>query len=250
MISPAGAHGPTFRPLGPWVDSTPRPLPSRVPIKGTFVQLEPLHVRHVPELWRAAAGADESWDYLGYGPFATEAALRSFVGDFAATFDPLAYAVRPAVTGLASGWLTLMTIEPRHAHIELGNVWLGPVMQRTRAATEAMFLAMQTAMEELGYRRLTWKCNALNAASRRAAARFGFTFEGVLRAHMVVKGRLRDTAYYSLLDQEWPCCRAALTSWLQPSNFNSDGTAVRGLADIRAGLATSQGGSIGVSAIP
>ena len=219
-------------PLGPEVDATPRPLPARVRIEGRYCVLEPLHVRHVPELWRAAQGAEESWTYLSYGPFTTEAALRAHVGGFAVTHDPMAWAVRPVTTGVASGWLTLMSMAPAHADIELGNIWFAPVMQRTRASTEAMFLLMRLAMDELGYRRLVWKCNALNAPSVRAAGRFGFTAEGVHRANMVVKGRRRDTAWFSVLGEEWPARRDAILAWLAPENFDAGGVAVRSLGQL------------------
>ena len=224
------------RPIGPEVDTTPRPLPARVPIRGQHVALEPLHRRHGPELWQAAQapGAAASWDYLGYGPFASEAAMTAFVADFAANHDPMAWAVRPIATGVATGWLTLMDIQPRNAAIELGHIWFAPALQRTRAATESMFLLLRLAADELGYRRLVWKCNALNAPSRRAADRLGFTYEGTLRAHLIVKGRLRETAYYSILADEWPRARAALQAWLDPANFGPDGTARKGLAELRA----------------
>lgn len=223
------------RPIGPVVDSTPRPLPARIPIRGQYAALEPLHRRHAAELWLAAqaAGAEMSWDYLGYGPFASKAEMAAFVAEFAANHDPMAWAVRPVATGIVTGWLTLMDIQPKHAAIELGHIWFGPAMQRTRAATEAMFLLLRLAADELGYRRLVWKCNALNAPSRRAADRLGFTYEGTLRAHLIVKGRLRDTAYFSILGTEWPRCRDALQAWLEPSNFGPEGTALRGLAEIR-----------------
>ena len=229
------------RPLGPLVDATPRPLPARIPIRGRFAVLEPLHRRHAPELWQAALGpaADASWDYLGYGPFADEAAMQAHVAEFAAQHDPMAWAVRPVSTGVASGWLTLMDIQPKHAAIEIGHIWFAPRMQRTRAATEAMFLLMRLAMDDLGYRRLVWKCHALNAPSRRAAERLGFTYEGTLRAHTVVKGRGRDTAYFSILADEWPRCRDALLAWLDDANAAPDGTTRRGLADIRGGLANA-----------
>ncbi|WP_135466101.1 GNAT family N-acetyltransferase [Crenalkalicoccus roseus] len=216
-------------PLGPAVDPTPRPLPARIPHRGRVVDLEPLHVRHVPELWQAAQGAEESWAYMGYGPFASEAALRAHVGAFASQHDPMAWAVRPHRSGTADGWLTLMDIQPAHAAIELGNIWFSPRLQRTRAATEAMFLLMRHAMDDLGYRRLLWKCNALNAPSRRAAERLGFVHEGTLRAHMVVKGRRRDTAMFSILAEEWPARRAAIEAWLDDANFAPDGTARRPL---------------------
>lgn len=223
-------------PLGPEVDPTPRPLPARVPHAGRAVALEPLHLRHVPELWRAAASgtpaADASWAYLAYGPFASEAALGAFVAGFATTHDPMAWAVRPHASGTADGWLTLMDIQPGHAAIELGNIWFAPGMQRSRAATEAMALLMRHAMDDLGYRRLLWKCNALNAPSRRAAERLGFVYEGTLRANMVVKGRQRDTAMFSILAAEWPARRAALEAWLDDANFGPDGAPRRSLAPI------------------
>lgn len=223
------------RPIGPQVDATPRPLPARVPIRGRYAVLEPLHRRHAVELWHAAQapGAEASWDYMGYGPFPSGEAMAAFVADFAANHDPMAWAVRPVTTGVATGWLTLMDIQPRNAAIELGHIWFGPALQRTRAATEAMFLLLRLAADDLGYRRLVWKCNALNAPSRRAAERLGFTYEGTLRAHLITKGRRRDTAYYSILEDEWPRCRDALLAWLDPANFAPDGTATRGLAELR-----------------
>lgn len=216
-------------PLGPEVDSTPRPLPARVKLRGTHVELEPLHVRHAAELWQAAQGADGSWTYMGYGPFADADAFRKFVAGFATTHDPMAWAVRPVATGVVSGWLTLMEIQPAHAAIELGHIWFAPCMQRTRAATEAMFLLLRLAADDLGYRRLVWKCNALNAPSVRAAKRLGFTYEGTLRAHLVIKGRLRDTAFFSTNAEEWPARRDRILAWLDASNFGPDGTAITSL---------------------
>ena len=220
-------------PLGPELDATPRPLPARVPIRGNYAVLEPLHRRHAADLWRAAQGADDSWTYLGYGPFASADAMARFVADFAVTHDPMVWAVRPVMTGVVSGWLALLDIQPKHASIELGSIWFGPVMQRTRAATEAMFLLLRLAADELGYRRLVWKCNALNAPSKRAAERLGFTYEGRHRMHMVVKGRQRETDWYSITVDEWPRCREAILAWLDPGNFAPDGSAKRGLGALR-----------------
>ncbi len=221
----------TEPPVGAEVDPTPRPLPARVPHKGRSVDLEPLHTRHATDLWRACQSdpASASWAYLGYGPFAEAARLRDFVANFAAAHDPMAWAVRPHLTGTADGWLTLMSIEPHNAHIELGHIWFSPRMQRSRAATEAMFLLMAHALDDLGYRRLTWKCNALNAPSRRAAARLGFTFEGTLRAAAVSKGRRRDTAWFSILSEEWPARRACIGAWLDDANWGADGAPKRSL---------------------
>jgi len=229
----------TDRPLGTPVDSTPRPLPARVTLRGQSVVLEPLHRRHAEELWHAVQqdpASNRSWDYMGYGPFPSAEAMATFVGNFASTHDPMAWAVRPVATGAVSGWLTLMDIQPAHASIELGHIWFAPRMQRTRAATEAMFLLLRLAADDLGYRRLVWKCNALNAPSRRAAERLGFNYEGTLRANYVMKGRLRDTAYFSIVGDEWLLRRDALLAWLDPANFAPEGTARRGLAEIRAAI--------------
>jgi RimJ/RimL family protein N-acetyltransferase len=231
----------TELPIGPLVDTTPCQLPPRgLKLRGTHVELEPLHPRHAADLFRSAetgtARGDASWTYLSYGPFASETALEKFLGDFSTKADHVAWAVRPVASGIASGWLTLMNIEPSNAAIELGNIWLAPVMQRTRAATEAMFLPLKLVADDLGYRRLVWKCNALNAPSRRAAERLGFVFEGEHRANMVVKGRSRDTAWFSILAGEWPRAREAILAWLAADNFAPDGTAKQGIAEIRAAL--------------
>ncbi|MBV9251396.1 MAG: GNAT family N-acetyltransferase [Acetobacteraceae bacterium] len=220
-------------PIGPEVDTTPRPLPARVPVRGQYAILEPLHQRHAPDLWEVAQGADESWTYLAQGPFASAAAMARYVAEFASDRDYMVWAVRPITTGVVSGWLALLDIQPRHSSIELGSIWFSPRLQRTPAATEAMFLLLRMAADDLGYRRLVWKCNALNAASKRAAVRLGFTFEGHFRIHMIVKGRQRDTNWYSITEDEWPRCRDALTAWLDPANFTLDGTAKRSLAELR-----------------
>ncbi len=216
-------------PVGPEVDTTPRPLPARVKLRGTHVEVEPLHIRHVPELWDAAQGADDSFAYMFFGPFATQAAMTNFVGEFASAHDPMVWAARPVATGVVSGFLSLMDIQPKNASIELGHIWFAPRMQRTRAATEAMFMLLKLAADDLGYRRLVWKCSGYNAPSRRAAERLGFTYEGLLRSNLVVKGRLRDTALYSILADEWPEVRARIQAWLDPSNFAPDGTALTSL---------------------
>ncbi len=223
--------------VGPLVDATPRPLPARTSIRGQYVTLEPLHRRHSEELWQAAQGADQSWAYLGFGPFGSAEAMARQVMDLAAAHDPMLWAVRPVSTGVVSGWIALMDIQPRNAAIELGNIWFGPRMQRTRAGTEAIYLMLRLAADDLGYRRLVWKCNALNEPSRRSAQRLGFTYEGRHRMHTIVKGRQRDTDWYSIVGDEWPPCRDALLAWLDPGNFGSDGTALRGLAELRGRIA-------------
>ncbi len=212
-------------PLGPEVDPTPRPLPARIPLHGASMDLEPLAIRHAAELWQAAQapGAEAGWAYLGHGPFADEAAMRRHVAAFAAQHDPIAWAVRQKATGTADGWLTLMEIFPADSAIEIGHIWFSPRLQRSRAATEAMFQLMRYAMDELGYRRLVWKCHAMNQPSRDAAARLGFRYEGTLRAIKVVKGRLRDTAQFSILADEWPARRDAIAAWLDESNWDAEG---------------------------
>lgn len=226
------------RPLGPLVDPTPRPLPARVPLRGQHVVLEPLHGRHAAELWEAAQGpeGERSWDYVAFGPFPSQDTMAAYVADSASVHDPMTWAARPVSTGAVSGLLSLMEIQPGHASVELG-LWLAPRMQRTRAGTEAILLLLRLMADDLGYRRLAWTCNALNAPSRRAAQRLGFTYEGTLRAQGVVKGRLLDRACFSIIGDEWPACRNAMLAWLDPANAAPDGTARRGLAEIRAGLA-------------
>ena len=228
----------TTPPIGPLVDSTPRPLPARIPHAGRSVTLEPLAIRHAAELWDAAQAdrSGDGWAYMGYGPFADADAMRRHVAAFAAQHDPMAWAIRPHSSGAVSGWLTLMEIQPANAAIEIGHIWFSPRLQRTRAATEAMFLLMRHAMDDLGYRRLVWKCNALNAPSRAAAARLGFVEEGTLRAHLVVKGRRRDTAFYSILEDEWPDRRARIAAWLDDANWDHAGRPRASLSAATAGL--------------
>jgi RimJ/RimL family protein N-acetyltransferase len=223
-------------PVGPAVDPTPRPLPARTPIRGRYATLEPLHRRHAEELWHAAQGADDSWAYLSAGPFASADAMARYVAEIASVHDPMFWAIRPVTTGVVSGWLAWGDIQPKNAAIELGNIWFAPALQRTKAGTEAIFLMLKTAADDLGYRRLVWKCNALNAPSKRAAERLGFTYEGQHRMHMVTKGHQRDTDWYSIVGDEWPRCRDALLAWLDPANFAADGTALSGLAELRAAL--------------
>ncbi|WP_237215263.1 GNAT family N-acetyltransferase [Falsiroseomonas oryziterrae] len=228
----------TAPPIGPAVDATPRPLPARIPHRGAAVTLEPLAVRHAEDLWAAAQAdpAGAGWAYMGYGPFPDAAAMRRHVAAFAAQHDPMAWAVRPHRSGRVEGWLTLMEIQPANAAIEIGHIWFSPRLQRTRAATEAMFLLMRHAMDDLGYRRLVWKCNALNAPSIAAARRLGFVAEGVLRAHLVVKGHRRDTAFFSILDSEWPARRDAIAAWLDEANWDHAGAPRASLAAATAGL--------------
>lgn len=211
--------------------------PQRAPIEGELVRLEPLDPKlHGNDLFASADGADASWYYLPYGPFASRQEFVSWLEGHAATDDPMAFAIIDRASGAARGIATLMSIVPEHGVIEIGHIWLSPHLQRTRQATEAIYLMSRYSFDELDYRRLEWKCDAANEPSRRAAERFGFVFEGVFRQHRIVKGRNRDTAWYSITDGEWPSRRAAFEAWLDASNFDSSGSQKRSLAEIRNGI--------------
>jgi RimJ/RimL family protein N-acetyltransferase len=199
--------------------------------------LEPLKAeRHAAALWQAVRGHDELWTWLFDGPYATEAALRQAIEQKQAATGFIFLAIVPAITGLTAGWASFMRAEPAHGVVEVGNILLTPGLQRTTAATEAMFLMAEHVFEHLGYRRYEWKCNALNLPSRRAAERLGFTFEGIFRQHMVIKGNNRNTAWYSMLDHEWPSRKRAFEAWLDPANFDCEGRQRRTLTGIAADL--------------
>ncbi len=220
----------------------PARRPERARLAGESVRLEPLTPEtHGEDLFAATEGADATWLYLPYGPFADKGEFVRWLEERAALDDPLAFTIIDREAGAARGIATLMSIEPEHGSIEIGHIWLSPPLQRTRQATEAIFVLARYAFDDLGNRRLEWKCNAENAASRRAADRFGFTFEGVFRQHRVIKGRNRDTAWYSITDKEWPVRRAAFEAWLSADNFDSSGRQRRSLADLREGIQTSAG---------
>ena len=219
------------QPVGPAVDPTPARRPAPVVLEGRFAVLEKLDsARHGRPFWEAVRGDDSLWTYMGYGPFGDEAAFLAWVEARAEVGDPFAYAVVERGSGAVVGSLTLMEVRPAMRVIEMGNIVYAPALQRTPAATEAQYLAAAYVFETLGYRRYEWKCNALNAPSRRAALRLGFAFEGIFRQHMIVKGRNRDTAWFSMLDSEWPARKRAFERWLDPSNFDSDGRQRVGLA--------------------
>jgi RimJ/RimL family protein N-acetyltransferase len=209
-------------------------LPERIALEGEAVRVEPVNPpRHAQQLYESSAGADAIWDYLPYGPFASQAQFTEWLEARAASKDPLFFTLIDREAGEARGMASLLRMAPADGVIEIGHIWLAPALQRTRAATEAIYLLSRYAFE-LGNRRYEWKCNALNLPSRRAAERFGFTFEGVFRQHMVVKGRNRDTAWYSMTDAEWPSRRAAFEAWLSPANFDVSGKQRQSLAGFRA----------------
>ena len=211
----------------------PVPLPSRIPLPGWHVTLEPLDAeRHSADLWQAVHGRDEVWTYLADGPYAGGDELRRALEEKQNGSSAVFFAILPAVTGRAAGYASYMRIDPANGAIEVGNILLSPLLQRTVAATEAMYLMARHVFEDLGYRRYEWKCNANNAPSRRAALRYGFTFEGIFRQHMVIKGQNRDTAWFSMLDGEWPARKAAFEAWLDSANFDANGQQIKSLAQL------------------
>jgi RimJ/RimL family protein N-acetyltransferase len=203
----------------------PWPLPERIPFQGRAVRLEPLGRAHAAELWRSAEDADLSFAYLRYGPFATESAMLEQVMELAGRAHQPFWAARPQPGGGVQGWLSLCDIYPADGAIEIGSIWFSPALQRTRAATEAIFLLMQYAMDALRYERLVWRCGSVNQASMAAAARYGFTFEGTWRGSAFVKQHRRDVAWHSILAAEWPARRAAIQAWLADQNFDQHGRA-------------------------
>jgi len=209
--------------------------PGRFALTGRFCRLEPLTAaRHAAALHAAnSLDADgRMWEYLAYGPFADSTAYRAWVEGMELSRDPLFFAIVEVASGLPVGVASYLRIDPPNGVIEVGHLAYSPRLQRTPAATEAMYLMMRHAFD-LGYRRYEWKCNAGNARSRAAAARLGFTYEGLFRQHMVVKGRNRDTAWYSIIDAEWPRVREGFERWLDPANFDAAGSQRRDLADCR-----------------
>lgn len=198
-------------------------LPGPDRIEGRFSELHRLDAGlHAGPLFEAAVGADAIWDYMGYGPFADLVAYRALLARFEGQTDPFFYAICEAGGGPALGVASYLRIAPADGVIEIGNILLTPPLQRSVVASEALMLMVRWAFAA-GYRRVEWKCNALNAASRRAALRLGFRFEGVFRQHMLVKGRNRDTAWFSIIDREWPALCEAYDTWLAAENFDTAG---------------------------
>ena len=214
----------TALPIGPSVDAAPARKPEPVTLEGRYGRVEKLDAaRHGADLWDAVKGSDHIWTYMSaYGPFGDQAAFTQWLSGREPLADPYSYAIVDKA-GRASGIATLMNITPPMRVVEVGHIVYSPRLQRTPLATEAQYLLARYVFEMLGYRRYEWKCNALNAASRRAASRLGFAFEGIMRQHMIAKGRNRDTAWFSMLDSEWPARKAAFERWLAPENFDAQG---------------------------
>jgi len=199
--------------------------PHPVTLLGRYVTLEPLDAdRHAPALWEGLRPHDHVWTWLADGPYASQTCLHRALAEKQASTAAVFLAIIPeGPAPSAAGYASYMRIEPAQGVVEVGNILLAPVLQRTRAATEAMYLMAKYVFDDLGYRRYEWKCNADNHPSRRAALRFGFSFEGIFRQHMVVKGRNRDTAWFAMLDRDWPARRRAFEQWLDPGNFDAQG---------------------------
>jgi RimJ/RimL family protein N-acetyltransferase len=222
-------------PLPSLADWKPALPPVPITLRGRYVTLEPLDAgRHGEALWEASKGHDELWTWLFDGPYETETDLRCAIEEKQASTSAVFLAIVPEASRRAAGWASFMRAEPAHGVVEVGNILLTPALQRTIAATEAMYLMAGHVLGALGYRRYEWKCNAENSPSRRAAERLGFAFEGIFRQHMVVKGQNRDTAWFSMLDSEWPVRKRAFEAWLDPENFNGEGRQRRGLTEIAA----------------
>jgi RimJ/RimL family protein N-acetyltransferase len=223
----------TGQPIGPVVDPTPSPRPDAVTLTGRTVRMEKLDpTKHADGMWQAIKDDDSVWMYMAYGPFRDRAVFGEWLAERVVSLDPFFYALVDPANDKVLGQFALMEIRPAMRVIEIGNVLYSPALQRTVAATEAQYLAMRYVFETLAYRRYEWKCNALNAPSMRAAERFGFTYEGIFRQHMIVKGRNRDTAWYSIVDSEWPAVKAAFEAWLNPGNFDADGGQRVSLAEL------------------
>ncbi len=205
-------------------------LPEHRAHEGRYVVLEPLAANHIDGLWAAAEDADASWDHLRFGPFASQDPFARTLAELMARQGQPFWAVRPMDCDAPQGWLSYCDISQRDQAIEIGQIWFSPALQRTRAATEAVYLLMDHAFSVLGYRRLVWRCSADNIASLRAAERFGFRPEGHWRGGAFIKGQVRDVAWHAILNEEWPSRRSAFEAWLDPGNFDAAGRALSRLA--------------------
>jgi RimJ/RimL family protein N-acetyltransferase len=216
------------RPVGPVVDPLPvGNVPDMRPLHGRWMRLDHVSaVKHAADLYASFDGKDPEgriWTYLGYGPFASLEEFTEWVKAREAARDPWFYAFVRRDTGKAVGMGSFMRNDAANGVIEIGHIWMSPGLQQTREATETIYLMMRHCFDDLGVRRLEWKCDSLNAPSRKAADRFGFTYEGIFRQHYIIKGRNRDTAWYAMLDAEWPKARAAFEAWLKEDNFDANG---------------------------
>ncbi|WP_035513067.1 GNAT family N-acetyltransferase [Paraburkholderia nodosa] len=230
------------QPIGdPVTGWQPRERPARVTIEGQFCRIEPIDLdRHAADLFEAYATAADGrdWTYLFAEPFTDFAAFREYLAKAAASNDPFHYAVIDRASGKAVGTFALMRIEPVHGVIEVGSVTFSPRLKQTPLSTEAQYLLMRYVFDDLGYRRYEWKCDSLNAPSRKTALRLGFQFEGIFRQAIVYKGRNRDTAWFAIIDRDWPLAKAAFEQWLSKENFDAQGQQRASLTSLREAAAS------------
>lgn len=226
--------------VGPPVEGwSERRRPERTALTGRYCRIEPIDIeRHAAALYDAYMQAPDSrdWTYLFYERPSSVDLFRDYLQKLAVSIDPLHYAIVDLASERALGTASLMRIEPVHGAIEVGNIGYSPLLKQTRAGTEAMYLLMRYVFDKLGYRRYEWKCDSLNTPSRSAARRYGFQFEGIFRKAIVYKSRCRDTAWFSIIEEEWPRIRAALEVWLGAENFDAAGRQLRTLVAIRDSL--------------
>jgi RimJ/RimL family protein N-acetyltransferase len=229
---------PVAHPVGESLNWSAVLPPERIELRGSHVPLRPIDAEGDAEPLYAVShppdGDPAVWTYLPDGPYESIEHLRQTLSWAETSTDPLYFALVRLADERPLGWVSYLLITPEFGVIEIGHIWFAPELQRTTAASEAIYLLISHAFDDLGYRRVEWKCNALNAASRRAAERFGFMFEGVFRKHQIVKSCNRDTAWYAITDDEWPAIRAGFQTWLAPENFGSDGRQIRSLGELTA----------------
>ena len=236
------------RPLSGAEVANPPPalIPSRTNLEGRYVTLEPQNANaHAAELFKAGHSSEAAlqiWDYLSYGPWANVDSYKSTLRAQSSSFDPIFYTIRSKKLGRACGQASFLDINAQNGVIEIGHIWFAPELQRTQGGTEALFLMLCHAMDELGYRRMQWRCNSLNEKSRSAARRLGFRFEGIFYNHLIFKGKNRDTAWYSILDDEWPEVREIISAWLEPSNYDNNNAPKTSLSARMAERTTSTRG--------
>jgi RimJ/RimL family protein N-acetyltransferase len=209
----------------------PRPFPERIVHTGKYVRLEPLSAQHLHDLWDATENAESSWTHLRYGPFPDIDSLRITIDELASRSHQPFWAVIDLQSGKAQGWLSICDIYPHESAAEIGSIWFSPRLQKSRASTESVFLLMAYIFDQLGYARLVWRCVDDNLPSRRAAERYGFTFEGIWRSGAVFKQVTRDIRWHSMLCGEWQDRRGAIQRWLHESNFDPSGRSIRSLSD-------------------
>jgi RimJ/RimL family protein N-acetyltransferase len=218
--------------VGHLLEWTPAQRPGRTQLRGSHALLRPVNAQTDAEPLFAVSRDPALWTYLPDGPYDSLADLQRMLRWAETSDDPHYFTLTTLPGERPAGIASYLRIAPEHGVIEIGHIWLGTPLRRTTAATEAIFLLARHAFDDLGYRRLEWKCDALNAPSRKAAERFGFTFEGIFRKHMVVKRRSRDTAWYAITDDDWPTIRAGFEAWLSPENFDAEGVQKRDLRSL------------------